>query len=84
MLRIKGEGLRGQAGLAFRPLDQPLAKGDRIYSMGNPHDVAFDVVECTYNGLVERSFDPSLPEFLADPDRLTQVFLNLARNALQS
>jgi hypothetical protein len=26
--------------------------------MGNPHDVAFAVVEGTYNGLVERSFDP--------------------------
>ena len=33
---------------------------------------------------IERSYDPSLPEFLADPDRLTQVFLNLARNALQA
>jgi two-component system nitrogen regulation sensor histidine kinase GlnL len=33
---------------------------------------------------VERSFDPSLPEFLADADRLTQVFLNLARNAFQA
>jgi two-component system nitrogen regulation sensor histidine kinase GlnL len=33
---------------------------------------------------IERSYDPSLPEFLADPDRLTQVFLNLTRNALQA
>jgi two-component system nitrogen regulation sensor histidine kinase GlnL len=33
---------------------------------------------------VERSFDPSLPEFLADADRLTQVFLNLGRNAVQA
>jgi two-component system nitrogen regulation sensor histidine kinase GlnL len=33
---------------------------------------------------VERSYDPSLPEFLADPDRLTQVFLNLMRNAVQA
>jgi two-component system nitrogen regulation sensor histidine kinase GlnL len=33
---------------------------------------------------VERHFDPSIPEFLADPDRLTQIFLNLARNALQA
>jgi two-component system, NtrC family, nitrogen regulation sensor histidine kinase GlnL len=33
---------------------------------------------------VERAYDPSLPEFLADPDRLTQVFLNLARNAMQA
>lgn len=44
--------------LAFRPQAQPLAKGDRIYSMGNPHDVAFAVVEGNFNGLVERSFDP--------------------------
>jgi two-component system nitrogen regulation sensor histidine kinase GlnL len=33
---------------------------------------------------VERHFDPSIPELLADPDRLTQIFLNLARNALQA
>jgi two-component system nitrogen regulation sensor histidine kinase GlnL len=33
---------------------------------------------------VVRSFDPSLPELLADADRLTQVFLNLTRNALQA
>lgn len=33
---------------------------------------------------VARSFDPSIPEMLADADRLTQVFLNLARNALQA
>jgi two-component system nitrogen regulation sensor histidine kinase GlnL len=33
---------------------------------------------------IERSFDPSIPEFAADPGRLTQVFLNLVRNALQA
>jgi two-component system nitrogen regulation sensor histidine kinase GlnL len=33
---------------------------------------------------VERLFDPSIPEILLDPDRMTQVFLNLARNALQA
>lgn len=54
----KGSGLRGRGALAFRPQSQPLAKGERIYSMGNPHDVAFAVVEGNYNGLVERSFDP--------------------------
>ncbi len=54
----KGGGLKGRGALAFRPLQQPLAKGERIYSMGNPHDVAFAVVEGNYNGLVERSFDP--------------------------
>jgi len=33
---------------------------------------------------VVRAFDPSIPELLADPDRLEQVFLNVARNALQA
>ncbi len=29
-------------------------------------------------------FDPSIPEIAGDPSRLTQVFLNLARNAIQA
>jgi len=58
LLRVKDFKASPGGALRFRPLDQPLAKGDRIYSMGNPHDVAFAVVEGTYNGLVERSFDP--------------------------
>jgi two-component system nitrogen regulation sensor histidine kinase GlnL len=33
---------------------------------------------------VDRQFDPSLPEIEADPARLQQVFLNLARNAFQA
>ena len=33
---------------------------------------------------IERVYDPSLPEFEADADRLEQVFLNLLRNALQA
>lgn len=33
---------------------------------------------------VERLFDPSIPEVRIDADRMTQVFLNLARNALQA
>jgi len=33
---------------------------------------------------VVRSFDPSLPELLADADRLEQVFLNLVKNALEA
>lgn len=31
-----------------------------------------------------RAFDPSIPELLADSDRLVQLFLNLARNALEA
>ncbi len=33
---------------------------------------------------VERLFDPSIPDLMADADRLSQVFLNLIRNALQA
>ena len=32
----------------------------------------------------ERVYDPSIPDFLADADRLKQVFLNLTQNAVQA
>ncbi len=31
--------------------------------------------------VIERDYDPSIPEFRADPDRLLQALLNLVRNA---
>jgi serine protease Do len=46
--------------LAFRAGDAPLARGERIYSLGNPLDVGFAVVEGNYNGLVERSYLPQI------------------------
>jgi serine protease Do len=46
--------------LKFRAASSPLQRGERIYSLGNPLDVGFAVVEGTYNGLVERSFTPRL------------------------
>jgi two-component system, NtrC family, nitrogen regulation sensor histidine kinase GlnL len=33
---------------------------------------------------IERDYDPSLPDCQADPDQLVQVFLNIARNAVQA
>jgi serine protease Do len=33
-----------------------LAKGERLYSMGNPLDLGFTISEGTYNGLVEHSY----------------------------
>lgn len=47
-------------GLAFRPRQTPPDKGERIYSLGNPLDVGFAVVEGTYNGLAERGFYPTI------------------------
>jgi S1-C subfamily serine protease len=34
-----------------------LPKGERLYSMGNPLDLGFTIVEGTYNGLVDRSYN---------------------------
>jgi S1-C subfamily serine protease len=44
----------------FRPQATPLAQGERIFSLGNPLDIGFEVIEGTYNGLVERSFLPQI------------------------
>ncbi len=56
----------------------------------NIHRVLDDVVELlsmdplAAGVRLERAFDPSIPDLLADEDRLVQVFLNLARNGLQA
>lgn len=47
-------------GMAFRPRAEAMDKGAHIYSLGNPLDVGFAVVEGTYNGLVERGFHPTI------------------------
>jgi S1-C subfamily serine protease len=52
--------LAGRRPLAFRPRADALAQGERIYSLGNPLDVGFAVIEGTYNGLVQRSFYPTI------------------------
>ncbi len=44
-LRFDERGVRGE-----------LPNGERLYSMGNPLDLGFTIVEGTYNGLVERSY----------------------------
>ena len=51
-----------RAGLPFfefdpRALGGRLPKGERIYAMGNPLDLGFTIVEGTYNGLVDKSYD---------------------------
>jgi serine protease Do len=40
-----------------RALTDNLPKGERIYAMGNPLDLGFTIVEGTYNGLVDKSYD---------------------------
>jgi S1-C subfamily serine protease len=52
--------LAGRGAVPLRPEAEPLARGARIYSLGNPLDVGFAVAEGSYNGPVERSFLPTL------------------------
>jgi serine protease Do len=52
--------LAGRGKLEFRPATEPLLRGERIRSLGNPLDVGFAVVDGAYNGLVERSFLPTI------------------------
>ena len=52
--------LAGRQPLRFRARTSPIAQGERIFSLGNPLDVGFAVIEGTYNGLVERSFYPTI------------------------
>jgi serine protease Do len=33
-------------------------RGERLYAMGNPLDLGFTIVEGTYNGFVEKSYNP--------------------------
>ncbi len=49
-----------QAPLVLRSAERPLARGERIYSLGNPLDIGFAVTEGNYNGLVQRSFYPRI------------------------
>jgi len=60
LLKAADAGGKTFDALAFRPEDRPLAQGERIYSLGNPLDVGFAVVQGTYNGLVKRSFYPQI------------------------
>ncbi|HET9643634.1 MAG TPA: serine protease [Burkholderiaceae bacterium] len=57
---VEPDAFTGRGMLAFRPRTQPLARGERLYSLGNPLDVGFAVTEGSYNGLVERSFVPTI------------------------
>jgi two-component system nitrogen regulation sensor histidine kinase GlnL len=65
-------------------------QGDDIhFAAVNIHRVLDDVLDLismdplAAGVRIERRFDPSIPELSADAGRLVQVFLNLARNALQ-
>ncbi len=60
LLKAGDAGTRRFDALALRPAGRALAQGERIYSLGNPLDVGFAVMEGNYNGLVKRSFYPQI------------------------
>jgi two-component system nitrogen regulation sensor histidine kinase GlnL len=67
------------------------ARGDELeleqVNIHRPLDSLLDLLELERGNEkieIERIYDPSLPELEADPARLQQVFLNLARNAMQA
>lgn len=67
------------------------ARGDRLevesVNIHRPLDSMLDLLELErgYEKIeVQRLYDPSLPEIQGDSARLQQIFLNLARNAMQA
>jgi two-component system nitrogen regulation sensor histidine kinase GlnL len=46
--------------------------------------VALIRAEAPQNVQIERDYDPSIPDFIADPDLLIQAVLNVARNAVEA
>jgi S1-C subfamily serine protease len=52
--------LADRGAVPLRLDDSTLARGSALFALGNPLDVGFAVTEGTYNGLVERSFIPTL------------------------
>lgn len=55
---VNPKAFAGRGALSFRADTPP--RGARIYSLGNPLDVGFAVMEGSYNGLAERGFIPTL------------------------
>jgi len=99
-LWAKDDRARDTASLIVREVDRisslveelmVFARGEELHpSEINVHFVLDGVLDLLRHDPVserleiERFYDPSIPEFLADADRLTQIFLNLCRNAAQS
>lgn len=98
--RAAGERDRETAALIVREVDRIAALLDdfTIFARGdvlrvapvNLHRVLDDVLAVLATdplgsrARLVRTYDPSIPELLADGDRLSQVFLNLARNGLEA
>ncbi len=70
-------------------IDDFAGEGEAMMRSTNLHrvlDEAAELVLAEHHGrlAIERRFDPSIPEILADGNALRQLFLNLMRNAAQA
>jgi S1-C subfamily serine protease len=54
----EADAFKGRGAVGFRAEAPP--RGARVFSLGNPLDVGFAVMEGSYNGLAERGFIPTL------------------------
>ncbi|MBW8368497.1 MAG: PAS domain-containing protein [Arenimonas sp.] len=95
--RVDTDDARELVGLIDAEVDRLAALVDRLMNPAPPHDFhptnihavlervrQLAEVEAGWAIKIVRDFDPSLPEFPGDADRLTQALWNLVRNALES
>lgn len=94
--RVADDALKSLAGLVIAEADRLAALADRLlYPNGtgctapvNIHEVLerlSDLLRAEPGApALRHDYDPSLPEIAADADRLQQVLLNLARNAMDA
>ncbi len=94
--RVAGEELTELAGLIIVEADRLAALADRLLIDGaaprrkpvnihEPLERVATLIGAEVNApRVQRDYDPSLPKTLGDIDRLQQLLLNLARNAVEA
>ncbi len=95
--RVEGEDARELVGLITSEVDRLAALVDRLLNPAPPRDFhptnihavlervrQLAEVEAGWAIKIVRDFDPSLPGFPGDADRLAQALWNLVRNALES
>lgn len=97
---IKGEKYREYTGVIIKETDRINSIVENLLNLSNPrplklksvniHKILEDILLLEKKPLrarkiqVIRDFDPSLPSLLIDEEQITQVFLNIVKNALEA
>ncbi|MFY2763940.1 two-component system sensor histidine kinase NtrB [Arenimonas sp. MALMAid1274] len=95
--RVEGDDARELVDLIGSEVDRLAALVDRLLNPAPPRDFSATNIHAVLERVrqlaeaeagwairIARDFDPSLPEFPGDADRLSQALWNLVRNALES